>query len=53
MCIWILNRDAVIYALSCERKGLPEILNLLSEAIHRPIINDHDVTLFRLFRRFS
>lgn len=38
-----MYRDAIIYALSCRRSGLPEILNLLADSIYRPLFQDFEV----------
>jgi len=37
------NRDAIVYALSCRRSGLPQILNLLAETIYRPEFHAEEV----------
>jgi hypothetical protein len=46
---YIHSRDAIIYALSCQRSGLREILGLLAETINRPIFSDSEVSFQDLF----
>lgn len=36
-------RDTLIYAVSAESSGLPQVTELLSEVVLRPQINDEEV----------
>lgn len=42
-----LKRDAIVYALSCRRSGLPQILSLLSDTIYRPLFQDFEMEQVR------
>ena len=33
----------MIYAMSLERNGLPEVLDILSDVVYRPVIGDLEV----------
>jgi processing peptidase subunit alpha len=47
VCDCQAGRDATIYALSCRRSGLPEILSLLADTIYRPLIQDFELEQVR------
>lgn len=41
------GRDAIVYALSCRRSGLPQILHLLADTLYRPLYQDFEIEQVR------
>lgn len=41
------GRDAIVYALSCRRTGLPQILHLLADTLYRPLYQDFEMEQVR------
>lgn len=45
--LFFFTRDAIVYALSCRRNGLPQILSLLADTIYRPLFQDFELDQVR------
>ncbi|XP_060569343.1 mitochondrial-processing peptidase subunit alpha-like [Ruditapes philippinarum] len=41
------SRDTMIYAMSLEREGLPEALDILSDVVYQPVIGDEEIEMAR------
>ncbi|XP_045195947.2 mitochondrial-processing peptidase subunit alpha-like [Mercenaria mercenaria] len=41
------SRDTMIYAMSAETTGLPEVLDILSDVVFRPVIDDPEMEMAR------
>lgn len=41
------GRDAIVYALSCRRSGLRNILHLLADTLYRPLYQDSEIEQVR------
>lgn len=39
-------RDTMIYAMSAETTGLPVLLDILSDVVYRPVLEDLQVSAF-------
>jgi predicted Zn-dependent peptidase len=38
------TRDTFIYASSCHKRHAHQVLKLIADAVHRPLINEEDVS---------
>lgn len=47
------GRDAIVYALSCRRSGLPQILHLLADTLYRPLYQDFEIEQVRRSLEFE